>query len=118
MRLALIAVLLCASLAMAGEVFEATDAAMVTDLARLESRIDAISDAVTDCVVSGRTTEQCLCDNEEMVSGFSVAVDTLFAKHPELEHHDLVSFKDPDGEYVTLSMKGIKMQADAKLSCE
>ena len=96
---------------------EIIDQAIVDDLIVVQKKIDSISDAIKNCMNSGKQHQKCMCDNEEKFSQFSKTVRMLFDKHPELKNHDLVHYKNPDGTINNQSLLGIKRQANMELSC-
>lgn len=96
---------------------EITNPEAVFSLVEVQEEIDFISSAVMGCIDTGREHRDCMCESKAMFSHFSGTVNDLFAKCPELEGHDLITYKAPDGMQVTQSLVGIKKQAEIKLVC-
>jgi hypothetical protein len=106
-----------AQFALADEVLEVEDRAMVSRLVVVQDEIDAVSSAVMGCMDSGRTHKECMCENRELFIRFTGTVNALFVQYPDLRNHDLVMFKNQQGQHVTQSMEGIQKQANMNLSC-
>lgn len=113
----LLILLLVPGLVVSAEPLDVKNPDIMFSLVEVQEEIDYISSVVMGCVDSGREHSDCMCSNKAMFSRFTQKVGKLFVKHPILEGHDLVAFKDPDGVQVTQSLMGIRKQAEMQLDC-
>ena len=97
---------------------EIKDQAIVVDLVTVQNEIDSISSSIMSCMDSGKEHKDCMCDNEIKFINFKKTVKVLFEKHPDLNQHDLIHYRTPDGMINNQSLVGIKKQANVNFSCE
>ena len=94
-----------------------TEPAQVSALHAVHEKLDAVSDAVMQCIETGEEHATCLCTHKELIIKFNSSVDGLFVNYPEFKNHDLVRFKATDGMWITQSLRGIRKQASDEPSC-
>ena len=94
-----------------------SDPAQVTELHKVQDKLDSVSTAIMSCMDTGEEHKTCLCKNEELIVQFNSIVEKLFSNQPELDALDIVSFKATDGTWVSQSLVGIKKQASKELLC-
>jgi hypothetical protein len=112
-RLLLICLLATAGVVSASEELLIENTEMVTQLNIIQSSLDKVSTEVMSCMDSGNEHSVCMCQNKAIITQFNDGVKVFIENNKNLESHDLVRFKSPDGTWITLSIKGLLRQANA-----
>ena len=73
-------------------------------------------EAVTDCMNSEKSHNDCLCENGGLIFKFNETVEELFVTNPNLKTLDIVRFENSYGVWVSQSLSGIKNQAGTQLT--
>ena len=93
------------------------DPTMTDDLVKLDQVMTTISSAVMGCMDQGKAHKECMCETKHLFAKFTETSNELFYKHPQLEGHDLINFKNPEGILVNLSLEGVKKQSAMEIAC-
>ena len=83
LRLALLFALGFVGFVSADEGVDVSDPKQIAALAELQEKIDRIKEAVSGCLDSGKSHEDCLCENEILIRQFNRSVNELVeTEHP------------------------------------
>ncbi len=112
-----ILLILLPNILLASEEVLIEDPALVSQLIKIQDSLDKVSTAVMKCIDSGEKHSICLCQNKSIIIEFNNTVKSTLEKSTNFKSLDLVRFKHPDGEWITQSLEGIKLQANNEPSC-